>query len=248
MTQRQTKREKGRISEEVVIRKKSYLSTQHLKAARFFAVSARDIEAKVRSGDVPHFIDSIREEYRSFAIGAVFAAVAFVEARINEFLEDLRSGEPAHLDAKVISTAVRFFDREIERRARLSILEKYDLVLELFECSPFDRGGKPYQYVKTLIQLRNALVHYRPEWVRAGVTSTPQEDQHQLERSLKGRFEESPLDPPGNPFYPDRCISGGCADWAAQHSTEFVEEFLEKLGVDSSTLPVSSESRPNPAV
>lgn len=240
-------RETLEVMDTVRIRKRSYLSTQHLVAAKLFAKHAREIEAKVAAGEAPQFIDEVRQDYRSFVIGAVLAAVAFLEARINEFLHGLGEGDFDHLDPQVISTAVKFLDRGLERRARLTTLEKYELVLDLFARPAFDRGRAPYQDVECLIQLRNALIHYQPEWVLAGVTSTPQDEQHEIERALRGRFQESPLDPPGNPFYPDRCISGACAEWASEQSFALVAEFLARLGIDSSTLPISSSRQDTPA-
>jgi hypothetical protein len=47
---------------------------------------------------------------------------------------------------------------------KVSILAKYDLVLALNGCDVFDHGTNPYQDADALIQLRNAIMHYRTPW------------------------------------------------------------------------------------
>jgi hypothetical protein len=47
---------------------------------------------------------------------------------------------------------------------------------------------------------------------------------------LQGKFNLNPLTGAGNPFYPDKCLGHGCAEWAVNSSIKFVDEFFEKLG------------------
>ena len=49
---------------------------------------------------------------------------------------------------------------------RLPILEKYQMAIFLAGKEPLPEGREPYQPADLLIALRNALVHFRPEWSR----------------------------------------------------------------------------------
>lgn len=45
-----------------------------------------------------------------------------------------------------------------------SIFDKYDMALFLKKKRHLDKGTNPYQEADNLIKLRNALVHFKPEW------------------------------------------------------------------------------------
>jgi hypothetical protein len=94
----------------------------------------------------------------------------------------------------------------------------------------FDRGAQPYQDVRHLIELRNALMHYEPK----DVVSPPrnQQERHKFEKALKGRFPKNPFMGRGNAFYPDKCLGHGCAAWAVGSSVDFIDQFCEKIGIE----------------
>jgi hypothetical protein len=90
---------------------------------------------------------------------------------------------------------------------------------------PFERDKQPYQNVYLLIRLRNELIHYTPKTLGGS-------DKHELEIQLKGKFPTNRLmEGSGNPFFPDHCLGGGCAEWALNSSKRFVDEFFLKIGV-----------------
>lgn len=77
----------------------------------------------------------------------------------------------------------------VPRTTRYSILEKFQIALALCGRAEFAKGKNPYPDVHLLIQLRNALVHYTPEWVTTVSESDPDEVTIQeLEKKLKRKF------------------------------------------------------------
>ena len=121
------------------------------------------------------------------------------------------------------------------RKARYSILEKYQFFLKLNGKEEFNKGENPFQDTQLLIDLRNRFVHYEPESIiHMSSTDKKQEDMHQVERDLRNKFEPIKLDSfQHNNFYPDRCLSHGCAEWAVETVLKFIEDFTTKLGTVS---------------
>jgi hypothetical protein len=53
---------------------------------------------------------------------------------------------------------------------------------------------------------------------------------------LRKKFATNPLAAKNVPFFPDKCLGHGCAEWAIVNSIIFVDEFFRRLG-----LPVPYE-------
>lgn len=100
-----------------------------------------------------------------------------------------------------------------------SILEKYQYVLSFRGKEIYRSGEPPYQDVDALVKLRNALVHFKPEW-------HDEQDLHRkLESRLKGRFEINPAIDDNGVFFPQKCMSYGCTKWAVFSALEFMRDF-----------------------
>jgi hypothetical protein len=112
--------------------------------------------------------------------GAVLSAVASLEATINELFIDAQHKDPYTFEGADPEFAPLLAERwkGVERK-RWSTLRKYQLVLNLAKKQEFDRDGSPYEEVDSLIDLRNALVHYKPEW------DTDQKRHKKIEDRLK---------------------------------------------------------------
>ena len=135
-------------------------------------------------------------------------ALAFLEATINEVFEsathpELLLGKMTEAERGALVEA-----KDMLRNNRL--LDRFQLSLSIMGRAPFDRGQQPYQDAALVVQLRNALVHYRPR-MRAS------SDQGETElRALESRYREqqitlNPFTSDGNPFFPDKCMSYGGA-------------------------------------
>jgi hypothetical protein len=101
---------------------------------------------------------------------------------------------------------------------RQEILEKFEFALLLGEKPSINKGAAPYQDVKIVIDLRNALVHFKPEW-------DTQADRHlKLSRKLQNKFHPSPF-LNDDLIFPRRWATHGCMRWAVQTCLDFAAEF-----------------------
>jgi hypothetical protein len=104
-------------------------------------------------------------------------------------------------------------------------LEKWQLMRIFAGLDPLDRGHAPYQDAQLVMQLRNLILHYRPEYVAA-------DEPHRLEERLKGKFAPNRLmEGSGNPWWPSHCLGHGCAEWAAQSALAFADQTCSDLGI-----------------
>jgi hypothetical protein len=186
-------------------------------------------------GDQGWSITGVFEEHRGYVMGSIFSTVAFVEATINELFKDatepyMPAGPISQVPESVKSLLAEQWRQGV---SRFDTLSKYQTALNLAGKQPLDPGRQPYQDARSLIKLRNKLIHYEPEWSTV---------EHPIERELQGKFPENPFVPTyvGNPFYPDRCLSHGCAKWSVKSSLALTEEFHTRLG----TTPTYDPYRP----
>jgi hypothetical protein len=202
---------------------KTQFNVQHMVAAAIFARKVREIEAThdhqkgLGSGE-PYYA------HRGYVTGAVLSAVASLEATINELFIDAQHKDPYTFEGADPEFAPLLAEvwEVIKRNPTLA---KYQIALTLARKPPFDKGASPHQEAVFLIQLRNALVHYKPEW------DTDQALHKTIERRLKSRFEPNPFTIPTDAFFPKRCLGHGCAEWAVKSGEAFINEFFDRLGL-----------------
>ena len=199
-------------------------------AAAYFARKALGVESNYTDlvDGEPYFA------HRGYVTGAVFSAVASLEATVNELYIDAQDANSPTFQGvdPIVPKLLAEYWEEIESA---SILRKYQSALILARKSKFDQGTSPYQEVDSLIQLRNALVHYKPEW------DTDLREHRKIENRLKGRFAENSFVGPNDAFFPKKCLGHGCAEWAVKSSVTFIEEFFRQLGLSSIFMNYSQE-------
>jgi hypothetical protein len=163
--------------------------------------------------------------HTGYVAGAVFSAVASIEATINEFFIDAQHGDPHTFKGAdpVFPPLLAQMWEVISQNP--STLAKYQTALILAKKPKFDRGVSPYREAADLIQLRNALIRYKPEW------STDQREHRKSEKRLKGRFALNPFTISTDAFFPKRCLGHGCAEWAVQSGVSFINQFFDQLGL-----------------
>ncbi|WP_222125190.1 hypothetical protein [Paenibacillus xylanexedens] len=81
----------------------------------------------------------------------------------------------------------------LPKTAKYSILEKYQIALTLADKNLFKKGVSPYQDVYLLIQVRNAITHYEPEWVTTESEFPEKITEQALEKKLKHKFGLNPF-------------------------------------------------------
>jgi hypothetical protein len=204
------------------VRMRTYYSLHHIRAAAHFARLSKAVEQSY-SGK---FRDELFNEHRAYITGSILSAVSFLEATINELFADAseHSGEYVQqLDAEIVHLLENVW--QFSKIEQLPVLDKYQLALTLAKAEMFDKGASIYQNVQLLITLRNTLVHYKPEWVGKD------EPLRNWRRQLQAKnFSLNPM-MPHNPFFPDQCLSYGCAKWSFESSLLIVREFALRIGI-----------------
>lgn len=164
-------------------------------------------------------------EHRAAAVAGITSCVAFLEASINELY-----ASAAHPNLQVGGQL-----RDVHRAAlvetgemlsRNALLDRFQLTLHLLGSVPFDTGAEPFQDARLVVQLRNELVHYAPRWRTTG-------DERRFERALHSKnFTINPFTGEGNPFFPDKALGYGCAEWAWTTVLKFADTFFDKIGIE----------------
>ena len=209
-----------------VMRPRIYYSSHHLWAANRWTSEAKRIEAGFDG--TPRF----DIEHRSFVTNAVFSAVAFLEAAINELFQDAYDEHLAYIGP--LSPSVResmgefwriIAEHNVVARSRFGTTEKYEMALALTHSDPLDRETDEYRNVRLVIQVQNALVHYKP-------SKLMQIDKSGFDESLQGKFPLNPMmAQTENPFFPDKALGAGCARWAIDACRNFTDTFFTEIGV-----------------
>jgi hypothetical protein len=203
-----------------------------LTSACNFAQIASQIEmtsfSKKESDDV---INVEAVELNSYVTSVIFSTVAFLEACINEFFCDIHEANAYSfkVSTKEEKLIQEMWNAGIPRSASYSILDKYQVALSLLGKSKLDKSKGPSQDVKEIVNLRNALVHYEPEW-RDWVDSKNSQDN--FHKRLRGKFETNKLFSSKEPFFPNLCLGSGCANWAVQKAVQFTDEFYAQIDQD----------------
>jgi hypothetical protein len=198
---------------------KTNFSGHHMLSAAHFARQSAVIE----KNDSDEITDELRAEHRAYVTGAIIVSVASLEATINEVFISARDNDSLFkgFDPTIPKVLAEFWTWEIFERSK--ILGKYQIVLVVANKEAFDRGNSPYQEVDSLIALRNALVHYKPEWDTV-------KKHKKIEDGLKSRFTINPFSHDNDAFFPKKCLGHGCAEWAVKSSIKFIEDFYNRMG------------------
>ena len=199
---------------------KTNFSGHHMLSAAHFARQSAIIEKNYKD----EITDELRAEHRAYVTGAIIVSVASLEATINEVFISAVDNENLFEDFD--PTTPKALKELFDIVERSTILQKYQFVLiaankEVFEC-----GKSPYQAVDCLIKLRNALVHYKPEW------DTDSKNPHKsIENCLNNKsFKTNPFSHANDAFFPKRCLGHGCAEWSVKSTIEFIEDFYRRMG------------------
>ncbi|MEZ2235956.1 hypothetical protein [Microcoleus sp.] len=203
------------------------LSFSHIKAAAHFAKLSYKKEDEY---DDSQPSSELRDEHRSYVIGSIITAVCYLEATINELFTNVEYISHSNGWSSDVAQKMKETWRE-EKDSRL--IEKYEKALCIVKSESFNRGAEPYQSAASLIYLRNALIHYKPEWVGTGESynkTVNEKLRQKLEKKIK---KLNPMRQEGSLFFPHQCLGYGCAKWAVESSVKFTNEFFSKIGLPS---------------
>lgn len=189
---------------------------QHLKAAATFRDQVMVIE--LQNAGQP--FGSFFEDIRSYGSACIMSAAASLDALVNEFF--ITPEGP--LRRKLKDFESEFWGRGgIERNPPL---EKYQVALEMLGQAKLDEHIPPYRDAWALIELRNALVHYKPTW------DPDRQRKVELEEVLTGKYELSPFPDSGADFVTMRSMSAGCMRWVVFTVLSLMREFHARAHLD----------------
>jgi len=213
------------------VKSRHYFSMSFIVAAAHLASEAKRIEDGY-DGVSNEYLQEHHVLHRGLVVAAVVSSASCLEAWINEFFSD--ADEPHVATLKPLSESIRetmagLWNLGIPRTAKYSILEKYNIAYFVIKNKKLDMSRNPAQDVGCLVQLRNALVHYEPNWQEHESIA---KDAHRLEKIMKSRISIcNKLTGGPNPFYPDKLLGYGCAKWAVETSVNFINNFCNDIGV-----------------
>ncbi|WP_428309043.1 hypothetical protein [Immundisolibacter sp.] len=168
------------------------------------------------------------------AAASVTLAAAALEAAVNEVY--LRAVDQSFSAFPKLNRAeVRLLAElwEVVESSRAQTIKKHELALAALNKPEISRGTSVSQDAASLLELRDLLMHFKPEW-------EDELDRHRkVEGRLRGKFAENQLSARATGrmlWFPGRCLGAGCAIWAVQSASRYHEEFVESLGA-TSVLP-----------
>ncbi len=127
-------------------------SIHHMLAAVEFARRSGVIEEEHRGEPLGSFYDEIVIH----ASSAIIMAVASSEAYINEVFGSPEESFPGQ-DMALVEEIWVLVNQQ-------SIIQKYQIALSLRSKPRMPEGNDPCQGMNIRIRMRNALVHFKPEW------------------------------------------------------------------------------------
>ena len=200
---------------------KTNFSGHHMLSAAHFARQSAIIEKNYKDG----ITDELRAEHRAYVTGAIIVSVASLEATINEVFISARDNENLFkgFDPTIPKVLAELWSLDVVKKTRF--LEKCRLVLDVANKEKFDTKRSLFRKVELLINLRNALVHYKHEW------DTDLKKHKNVGDALKKcGFNTNPFSHANDAFFPKRCLGHGCAEWSVKSTIEFIEDFYRRMG------------------
>jgi hypothetical protein len=223
------------VPEGIVIRFRDCFSVRYIQSAALLCRLGYGLEQDYRSSGALSAGQRIQHE--AFILNSLFSTVAFLESTINELWSDAADNAYFFSD-EATETLLHTIGEKWKNENyfdRTPLPAKYQKILEIGQKSQFSENDPDFSGIRDLIGIRNYLMHYRREWVviqTGHATGTYYEtNAEKFERLLKNRFGENPLAQKNLPFFPDRCLGHGCAEWAVMTSLSFTDRFFCSLGL-----------------
>jgi len=223
------------IDEDSEIRFRDCFSVRYIQSAALLCRLGYAMEKDYgESGEVS---PESAQMHEAFILNSVLSSVAFLESTVNELHSD--AADSAYLsrdknDEDLLKKIGQRWNNE-KNFDRAPVLTKYQKILSLADKQPFTETDPAYVNVKNLVEIRNFLMHYRREWViihQGRVAGDGEKTRiEKFEISLRHVFKENPLAHKNRPFFPDKCLGHGCAEWAVINSLVVTGEFFSRLGL-----------------
>ena len=185
----------------------------HLLSAALMCRKLGELEAANKGKEFGEFWEDIL----AHACAVLFLAVSALESYGNELFVDHETVFP-DVKPKVMADLWELLERQ-------PILRKYEFALLLRGSTSFNRDRTPYQDMLKVIDLRNGLMHFKPEWLSA------QKEHAKLSRNLAHRATRPPFFKENEPLFPKGWVSHATAKWIVRSVLEFILEFEQRAGI-----------------
>lgn len=221
--------------EESAIRFRDCFSVRYIQSAAVLSQLGFAIEQNYRvekkiSGE-------LRLRHETFILNSVLSTVAFLESTVNELHADAADDAYFFADEQteaLLRTIAEKWQNE-KNFDRAPMITKYQKILAIAEKPQFDENDPAFANIRILTEIRNNLMHYKREWVVVSDGRTPVSGEggttEKFEKILRKKFATNPLAAKNLPFFPDKCLGHGCAEWAIVNSVIFTDEFFRRLGL-----------------
>jgi hypothetical protein len=219
--------------EESVIRFRDCFSVRYIQAGALLCRLGYTIEKNYgKSGEIS---PELQLRHEAFILNSIFSSVAFLESTVNELYSDAADNAYFFTNEKNEALLKNIGDKWKNENYfdRTPMVNKYQKILVIADKPMFDEHHRAFSNVRNLMEIRNYLMHYRREWViiqKGRVSDTREETRaEKFEKILKNKFMENPLAHKSRPFFPDKCLGHGCAEWAVVNCLEFTDDFFLRL-------------------
>lgn len=217
------------------IRFRDCFSVRYIQSAALLCRLGHSIEKSFAESGI--ISDEQRLCHEVFILNALLSSVAFLESTVNELYADAADDAYFFPDEKMETLLKTIGEkwRNEKNFDRAPLVNKYQKILLIAGKPEFEEDDLIFSDIRTLIEIRNYLMHYKREWIVIQKRGTGEDfdEAHgeKLERLLSNKFKYNPLAQKNRPFFPDICFGHGCAEWAVKNSLEFTDEFFKRLGL-----------------
>ncbi|MEI8330301.1 MAG: hypothetical protein WCF90_01370 [Methanomicrobiales archaeon] len=233
--------------EESAIRFRDCFSVRYIQSAALLCQLAFAFEKEYL--DVGELPADLHLRHEVFVLNSVLSSVSFLESTINELYTDVADEAYYFADEKH-EALLRLIGEKWKNEKnfdRAPLLTKYQKILVISGNPSFDEGDQAFANLRHLIDIRNHLMHYMREWVvlgERGFCDTGEETTSgKFEKTLRQKFAANPLALKKQPFFPDKCLGHGCAEWAVVNCLIFTDEFFRRLELPAQYEGVLGEMR-----
>ena len=208
-------------------------SVRYIQSAALLCQLAYAIEQEYREAkEIPA---DLQLRHEVFVLNSVLSSVSFLESTINELYADAADEAYYYADEKHEALLRQIGEKWKNEKNfdRAPLLSKYQKILIIAGMPSFDEGDPAFANLRILIEIRNHLMHYTREWMvignGGGRCAGEETTGGKFEKSVIKKFATNPLALKNQPFFPDKCLGHGCAEWAVVNSLIFTDEFFRRL-------------------
>lgn len=227
------------------------MSNTFIKIALYNIDKARQIETKKYKNQ--NTKEKAIEEHMGHVVGALFSSIAFLEATINEifircvnktnmypnmtdkqkeimgeYWKEINSNWKKNQDKyRDIRKILEKVEKPIKGNRILppTLINKYKVALIITSKESYNGDNSIYKNINLVRNLRNSITHYVPDFEnkKIQIMVADLKNKHFQLNNLIGNKSIYT-------FFPHKCLSYSCAEWAYNSCIDFVNDFYNRMG------------------